>query len=74
LLPVRKPIAAVTMARAMFPPDPANSPEESVMKRTVALMFVALFSVAALSGCNTVNGFGKDVQKVGEKMEDASSK
>ncbi|HEY5970655.1 MAG TPA: entericidin A/B family lipoprotein [Pseudoxanthomonas sp.] len=44
------------------------------MKRTVALMLIALFSVAALSACNTVNGFGKDVQKVGEKMEDASDK
>jgi predicted small secreted protein len=55
-------------------PGPSNSPKESVMKRTVALMLMALFSIAALSGCNTVNGFGKDVQKVGEKMEDASSK
>jgi entericidin A len=44
------------------------------MKRTVALMLIALFSIAALSGCNTVHGFGKDVQKVGEKVEDASSK
>lgn len=44
------------------------------MKRTVALMLMTMLSVAALSGCNTVNGFGKDVQKVGEKMEDASSK
>lgn len=44
------------------------------MKRAAALMLIALFSVAALSGCNTVNGFGKDVQKVGEKVEDASGK
>lgn len=44
------------------------------MKRTVALMLMTMLSVAVLSGCNTVNGFGKDVQKVGEKVEDASSK
>lgn len=42
------------------------------MKRKFVLMFIALFSFAALAGCNTVNGFGKDVQKVGEKVEDAS--
>ena len=44
------------------------------MKRFVALMLLSLFSVAVLSGCNTVKGFGKDVQKVGEKVEEASGK
>lgn len=44
------------------------------MKRYVALLFIAMFSIAALSGCNTVKGFGKDVQKVGEKVEDSSGK
>lgn len=44
------------------------------MKRYAAMMMLALFSVAVLSGCNTVKGFGKDVQKVGEKVEDASGK
>ncbi|MGE8213183.1 MULTISPECIES: entericidin A/B family lipoprotein [unclassified Stenotrophomonas] len=42
------------------------------MKRLVALMLLSLFSVAALSGCNTVAGAGKDVQKAGEKVEDAA--
>lgn len=44
------------------------------MKRFVALMLLSLSSVAVLSGCNTVKGFGKDVQKVGEKVEDSSGK
>jgi len=44
------------------------------MKRYAAMMMLALFSIAVLSGCNTVKGFGKDVQKVGEKVEDASGK
>jgi predicted small secreted protein len=48
--------------------------QEFSMKRYAALLFIALFSIAALSGCNTVKGFGKDVQKVGEKVEDASGK
>ena len=44
------------------------------MKRFVALMLLSLLSVAVLSGCNTVKGFGKDVQKVGEKVEESSGK
>ena len=44
------------------------------MKRFAALLMLSLFSIAVLSGCNTVKGFGKDVQKVGEKVEDSSGK
>lgn len=44
------------------------------MKRTVALMMLWLFSIAVLSGCNTVAGAGKDVQKAGEKVEDAAKR
>jgi entericidin A len=40
------------------------------MKNIIALM-IALF---VLAGCNTVHGFGKDIQKVGEKVEGASRK
>ena len=40
------------------------------MKRLMALMLLALFSVGTLSACNTMKGAGKDVQKVGEKVED----
>ncbi len=44
------------------------------MKRLVALMLLSVFSIAVLSGCNTVAGAGKDVQKAGEKVEDAAKK
>lgn len=40
------------------------------MKRLSALLLLALFSVGTLSACNTMAGAGKDVQKVGEKVED----
>ncbi|MGL6291633.1 MAG: entericidin A/B family lipoprotein [Silanimonas sp.] len=33
------------------------------------LIAVALLALVALSACNTVAGFGKDVKKVGEVME-----
>lgn len=38
-------------------------------KRFVVLLMMSLFSIG-LSACNTVAGAGKDVQKVGEKVED----
>jgi predicted small secreted protein len=43
--------------------------KENSMKRLIALMMVACFSTAALTACNTMAGAGKDVQKVGEKVE-----
>jgi predicted small secreted protein len=42
----------------------------SNMKRLLALMVLSMFSIGMLSGCNTMAGAGKDVQKVGEKVED----
>ncbi|MES2118424.1 MAG: entericidin A/B family lipoprotein [Pseudomonadota bacterium] len=40
------------------------------MKKLFTLSLLALI----LTGCNTINGFGKDVKKVGEAVEGASSK
>ena len=40
------------------------------MKRLSSLLLLALFSVSFLSACNTMAGAGRDVQKVGEKVED----
>ncbi|NZA25387.1 entericidin A/B family lipoprotein [Luteimonas sp. SJ-92] len=42
------------------------------MKRLTALLLLALFSAGTLTACNTVEGAGKDVQKVGSKMEEAA--
>lgn len=40
------------------------------MKRWMVMLMLAMFSTAMLSGCNTMAGAGKDVQKAGEKVED----
>ena len=40
------------------------------MKKFLALCSIALF----LAGCNTVSGFGRDVQKVGQKVEGVGKK
>lgn len=42
------------------------------MKRIAILMMVSMFSIGMLTACNTVAGAGKDVQKVGKKVEDAA--
>lgn len=42
------------------------------MKRPVASMLLCLFAAGVLSACNTTKGFGQDLQKVGEKMEEAA--
>ena len=44
------------------------------MKRLTALMLLALFSIGTLTACNTVKGVGKDVQKAGDKVEQAADK
>lgn len=44
------------------------------MKRVMILLVMGLFSVAMLSGCNTMAGAGKDLQKAGDKIEDSAEK
>ncbi len=41
-------------------------------KVTVALV-AAMFAVA-LAGCNTIAGFGKDMERAGEKVQGAAKK
>ena len=40
------------------------------MKCLIALMMLLMFSSVVVTACNTMAGAGKDVQKVGEKVED----
>lgn len=41
------------------------------MKLLTMLILAASFAVA---GCNTMSGFGKDVERTGDKIEDAANK
>ncbi|GAB3379456.1 entericidin A/B family lipoprotein [Lysobacter fragariae] len=43
------------------------------MKRLIAVLLLALFTMGTLSACNTMEGLGKDVKKLGEKVEDKAS-
>ena len=41
------------------------------MKKNTTLLALSLVSIAFfLAGCATAKGFGQDLQKVGEKIED----
>jgi len=39
--------------------------------KTIAILLAAAF---LLAGCNTIRGAGQDIQKAGEKIEDAAKK
>ena len=42
------------------------------MPRQVITITVCAFFLAALTGCNTVQGLGKDIEKAGEKTQEAA--
>ncbi len=44
-----------------------------MIRKLMTAMF-ALAAAAWLAGCNTVEGMGKDIQKAGEKIEDAAKR
>jgi entericidin A len=44
------------------------------MKRNITLLLLTLAAALVLGGCNTVQGAGKDIQKAGEKLEDAADR
>ena len=44
------------------------------MKKIAALMAITFAFGISLAGCNTMAGAGQDVQKAGQKMENAADK
>lgn len=40
------------------------------MRKLAALLFAAMF----LAGCNTMEGAGKDIERGGEKIQDAADR
>ncbi|MDR5897420.1 entericidin A/B family lipoprotein [Halomonas vilamensis] len=43
------------------------------MKKALAGGFIALITMGALTGCNTMSGVGQDVQEGGKAVQDAAS-
>ena len=50
------------------------NPKENHMKKILMMGIAAVGAMLLLSGCNTINGIGKDFEKLGEKVQDASKK
>lgn len=40
------------------------------MKKYFSVFLVSVFSLFILTGCNTMEGFGDDVEDAGEEIED----
>lgn len=43
------------------------------MKKIISILSILMFSIS-LSACNTMKGVGKDVERGGEKVQDAADK
>ena len=44
----------------------------TLIKRIVVLLFVTALLAIVGMGCNTAHGFGKDVERAGEKIQDGT--
>ena len=42
------------------------------MARKIFLTLIVVLFLTTLAGCNTMHGFGKDMKKLGEKIEKKS--
>jgi entericidin A len=42
--------------------------------RSILILVVAALTAFAIGGCNTAQGFGKDVEKVGDKIQDKAAR
>jgi len=44
----------------------------TLTKRIAVLLFITMLVAIAGVGCNTAHGFGKDVEKTGEKIQNGT--
>ena len=44
------------------------------MTKGIRILSIALVFTLAFAGCNTMRGLGKDIEKGGEKIQDAADK
>jgi entericidin A len=44
------------------------------MNRILVLVMAGLIGLVTLTGCETMEGFGRDVEKTGEKIEDEADR
>ena len=44
----------------------------TLTKRIIALLCITAFLAIVGTGCNTAHGFGKDMEKAGEKIQEGT--
>jgi predicted small secreted protein len=47
---------------------------KSIHQPTLIVLGLSFLALLAFNGCNTARGFGQDVQKTGEKIENKASR
>lgn len=52
----------------------AGPPDQKMENRMKLLTTLMVFAAFAVAGCNTMSGMGEDIQKGGEKIENAADK
>lgn len=62
----------VTLAHQMGPPDVEPHVPYHMKIKFLPLLLVSALCAALFSGCNTTRGVGKDIEKAGDKIQDAS--
>jgi predicted small secreted protein len=50
----------------------AKDQTNSMKNKLLPLLFVSVLWAAFGTGCNTANGVGKDIEKAGNKIQDAA--
>lgn len=45
----------------------------TLIKRIILLLFVTALATIAGTGCNTAHGFGKDMEKAGDKIQEGTN-
>lgn len=43
------------------------------MKKLTAMMFLMLMAAGTLTGCNTLDGAGEDIEQGGEEIQESAS-
>ena len=47
--------------------------EKHMLKRLIMILFAASIVLAAGTGCRTAHGFGEDMEKAGDKIQDKTN-
>jgi predicted small secreted protein len=56
------------------PAVPGDSLLEKIMTHRILAVLMLIGIIASIAGCNTMAGFGKDVERVGQATENSANR